>query len=595
MHTTIGRLSRRRLLYVWSGSLLAAITAAACSAAPPAGGGTPSGGAAPAAGATPIQAAPTPAQIVVAQSTGSAAPTAAPTAAPAVPTPAATAAAASAATARQKQLVVAVPNSAPTPWPYPRGAAVGGVLLYWSVWEGLYGLDNSDNPQWVPQLATAFSFSDAGKTFDFTMRPNVKWHNGDPVTADDAVWSLNTFMPKPYPAYAETFDAAEKIGENQVRIHLKKPDGSLVGMLAWQGWILPQKYFEKVGEDGFAKAPIGSGPYRLTNYVQDDYYEMEPFEGHWRGRPYFDRVTVRIVPEDATRIAMAQSGEADVIWGANPRLFEQNRDSAGLKGIAVAGGRISHYQITASAAEMWKIDDPALKPWTDERVRQAANYAINRPEMVKQLWLGQVTPVPAAIAPTVMQPAADIAPYEFDPQKAKDLLTQAGYPNGFQTFIVEPATPSYVLQREMAQAVANYLTQVGITTQVKFIENGKLTDMQNHRDQPENVMPLLYRALGAATRHPSNKGLELRCPADPTDEGTTCDPRINGKFVEGKAILDPQQSTAFYQTLDKTVHEAASEIFLWEDPDYFIMRRDVDWKIVGGTTYRYNLWTARRS
>jgi len=584
MRSTIGRLSRRRLLYVWTGSLVGGLTVAACGGR----GAVPAAGTAPVAGATPIAAAPTPAQIVVAQSTGSAGPTA-------VPTAGATAASTTADGARQRQLVIAVPNTAPASWPYPRGAAIGGVLLYWSVWESLYGLDNSDNPQWVPQLATSFGFSDAGKTFDFTLRPDVKWHNGDPVTADDVVWSLNTFMPKPYPAYAETFDAAEKIGDNQVRIHLKKPDGSLVGMLAWQGWILPQKYFEKVGEDGFAKAPIGSGPYRLTKYVQDDYYEMEPFDGHWRGRPYFDRVTVRIVPEDATRVAMGQSGEADVIWGANPRLFEQNRDAAGLKGIAVAGGRISHYQITASAAEKWKLDDPALKPWTDQRVRQAANYAINRNEMVKQLWLGQVTPVPGSIAPTVLQPAQDFAPYAYDPQKAKDLLAQAGYPNGFETFIVEPATPSYVLQREMAQAVANYLTQVGINAQVKFIENGKLTEMQSHRDQRENVMPLLYRALGAATRHPSNKGLELRCPPDPADEGTTCDPRIDGKFVEGKAILEPQKSTAFYQALDKTVHEAASEIFLWEDPDYFIMRRDVDWKIVGGTTYRYNLWTARRS
>ena len=320
---------------------------------------------------------------------------------------------------------------------------------------------------------------------------------------------------------------------------------------------------------------------------------MEAVDGHWRGRPFFDKVTVRIVPEDATRIAMVRSGEADVIWGANPRLFEQNKDVAGLKGIVVAGGRIAHYQIAAGAAEKWNLTDPALKPWTDVRVRQAANYAVNRDEMAKQLWLGHVKPVGGAIAPTVLQPASDLAPYPYDPAKAKALLAEAGYPDGFETFIVDQATPAYVLQREMSQAVANYLTQVGIKTQVKFIENGTLVDMQNHRDQ--NVMPLLFRALGAATRHPSNRGLDLHCPVDPTDEGYTCDPKVDGKFDEGKAILDPAQITDFYQKLDKTVHDTATEIFLWEDPDYFIMKNDVDWKIVGGTTYRYNLWAAKRT
>jgi peptide/nickel transport system substrate-binding protein len=444
----------------------------------------------------------------------------------------------------------------------------------------------------VPQLATSFTFSDEGKTFDFTLRPNVKWHNGDPVTADDVVWSLNKFLPQPYPVYAETWDHAEKLDDSHVRIHLKKPDGSLVGMLAWMGWVLPKSYFEKVGPEGFAKAPIGSGPYRLTEYVQDDHYVMEAIDGHWRGRPYFDKVTVRIVPEDATRVAMVKSGEADVIWGANPRLFVQTKDAAGLTGVAVAGGRISHYQINASAVEHWHQQDPAILPWAKQEVRQAANYAVNRAEMVKQLWLGQVTPVPGAIAPTVLQPAKDAAPYPYDPKKAKDLLTQAGYPNGFSTYIIEPATPSYVLQREMALAVANYLTQVGIKTEVKFVENGKLTDMTSHRDT--NVIPITYRALGAATRHPSNRGLDLHCPLDPTDEGMTCDPRIGTKFQDGKAILDPAKITEYYQNLDKTVHDVAPEIFLWEDPDYFIMRDDVDWKIVGGTTYRYNLWTAKR-
>jgi peptide/nickel transport system substrate-binding protein len=498
---------------------------------------------------------------------------------------------------RRETLEFIVPNFPQASWPYLRGAPVGGVTYYWSVWESLYQTDNSDPVEFVPALAVSSEISEDGLTFDFELRDDVLFHNGDPMTAEDVAWSINEFRMGVYAWYSQGFGdgEAEVTGEYSVRVNNEHPDHTLINNLAWQGWILPKNYWEEVGgEDGFAAAPIGTGPYQTVDFVPDDVVSMESFDDHWRGEePYFKKFNIRYVPEPSTSLVMLQSGEADVVWGSTPRTFEDAREEEGLKGIVVSGGRVTYYGMNQAQVVHWGLDDPRVVPFADKRVRQAANYAINREELAREMWLGHVTPQPSSISPSVLRPAEDLEPYPYDPDRARELLAEAGYPDGFDTLLVGWATGGYVLHQDMDQAIIAYLGDVGIRVELQLMETGARQEYWDGGDV--NVNPLDHRRRGATVRHPSTVGLDISCPVDPGDSAKFCHEDIERRMVEGRAILDVEEMREHYRELDRDIYEEAPWIFLWDDPDYFLMREEIDWKIVGGTNYRHLPWTARRS
>ena len=310
----------------------------------------------------------------------------------------------------------------------------------------------------TPSLAESWTVSPDLKTVEFKLRDGVKFHNGDPFTAEDVKFSFGRIKTK---SLREKVRDVEAVGANRVRFHLHEPWPDFItvyGTLAsGAGWIMPKKYFEQVGSDGFKKQPIGLGPYKVVSNTPGIELVMEAYEGYWRKVPHVKRLVFKSVPEATTRLAMLKRGEVDVAYLLDaPQAQEVKRDPS-LK-LAFSGGIGTFY---LDFLEQWD----QKSPWHDRRVRLAASHAIDRKALNEADTLG-ASKLNGNVVPRSFDFALPLEPHPYDPAKAKQLLAEAGYPNGFDAGDLHPWPP----YTPLGEATANYLAAVGIKTRVRAME-----------------------------------------------------------------------------------------------------------------------------
>ena len=246
-----------------------------------------------------------------------------------------------------------------------------------------------------------------------------------------------------------------------MRFHLHEPWPDFMTfygtIVSGAGWIVPKKYVEKVGDDGFKRAPVGLGPYKFVSHTPGVELVMEANEGYWRKMPSVKRLVFKSVPESTTRLAMLKRGEVDVAYLLEvPQAQEVKRDP-NLK-LAFSGGIATWY---LDFLDQW---DPK-SPWHDRRVRLAANYAIDRQALSDAETLGASKPAGNHV-PRTFEFALPIEPYPYDPTKAKQLLAEAGYPNGFDAGELHQLPPYFSL----GEAIVGYFQAVGIRTRMRPME-----------------------------------------------------------------------------------------------------------------------------
>jgi peptide/nickel transport system substrate-binding protein len=313
----------------------------------------------------------------------------------------------------------------------------------------------------TPSLAESWTESADGLVYEFTLRNNVTFHNGEPLTAADVVFSFQRYKGAGAKTYKEKVEAVEAIDPLHVRFRLREawPDFLLfLGTPATgAGWVVPKKYLEQVGDDGFKKHPIGAGPYKFVSHTPGVELVVEAYEGYWRKVPQVKRLVFKSVPEATTRLAMLKKGEADIVYTLPGELAEEVRRDAQLA-----------LQVNYPPTPFW-LDFPGKwnpkSPWHDRRVRLAANYAIDRQAINDAETLGY-SKLTGSIIPHRLPFALPLEPYPYDPAKAKQLLTEAGYASGFDAGEITPVPP----WTAMAEAVASYLGAVGIKTRVRMME-----------------------------------------------------------------------------------------------------------------------------
>jgi peptide/nickel transport system substrate-binding protein len=344
-------------------------------------------------------------------------------------------------------------------WFDPGQVAVVGGTPFWFC----YALHDAlvkpmpDNPMAL-SLAESWTVSDDQRMYVFKLREGLTFHNGDPFTAEDVKF---TFLRYKSNTLQEKVREVEIVDPYRVRFHLHQPWPDFMtyyGTLATgASWIVPKKYLEQVGDDGFRRHPIGLGPYKFVSHTPGVELVMEAVENYWRKVPHVKRLVFKSVPENTTRLAMLKKGEVDVAYDLDvPSAEEVKRDPKLL--LAFSGGIGSFY---LDFLEQW---DPK-SPWHDPRVRLAANYALDREALSEAERLG-ASPPAGSIIPRTFEFALPIEPYPYDPTKAKRLLTEAGYPNGFDAGELYPAPPYFSL----GEAVANYLGAVGIKARLRTME-----------------------------------------------------------------------------------------------------------------------------
>lgn len=351
-------------------------------------------------------------------------------------------------------------NMRPAPWQETVFGKGYMTLLY----DYLVGANPDGSLSTANGVAERWEMSADGRTWTFWLRQGIKFHDGSELTAEDVKWSLEMVTkPDSVAAFAARLRGA--IQEIQVTtpytlvIRTKEPAIFLAQDLSmsagYEGAILPKRYYEQVGADGFATKAVGSGPYKWLKSVTGSSLQLEAVDKHWaEGVPKFKTVTYRVVPEESTRIAMIQTGEADIVGISRERVAELA--ARGFKVFVKERGSV----MGCYFHQQWED-----VPVADKRVRQALNLAINREELAKFIFAGQaklVAMYPIGSFAVAAGADASLQPYPYNPEQAKQLLKEAGYPSGFETTIYSYAREDVPEMVRLVEALAGYAAKIGV-------------------------------------------------------------------------------------------------------------------------------------
>src|SRR5262247_1046703 len=272
----------------------------------------------------------------------------------------------------------------------------------------------------APCLAESWTMAADGLSYTFVLRPNVRFHNGEPVTAEDVKFSFERYRGASHQLMKNRVATVETPDGQHVRFRLKAPWPDFLTFYAaasGAGWIVPKRYVEQVGEAGFKKAPIGAGPYKFASFTPGLELVLEAFDQYWRKRPSVRRLVFRAIPDDTTRLAALKRGEVDIayaIWGA---LAEEVRRTPGL----TLKPTLVPTPFWIYFPEQWD----AKSPWHDRRVRLAVNYALDRQAIneAENLGFARIT---TSIIPATFDFFWSPPAYTHDVTRARQLLAEAG-------------------------------------------------------------------------------------------------------------------------------------------------------------------------
>ncbi|MBI2863943.1 MAG: ABC transporter substrate-binding protein [Chloroflexi bacterium] len=432
------------------------------------------------------------------------------------------------------------------------GAASDATQLGSSVFDQLIGADEKGGL--VPGIAERWEISPDGKTHTFYVRKGVKFHNGDDLTGADVKFTFDKYM-KPESATVQGASWRNAVASVDLKdpytvvMQMKVPQFELLPALERWGAIVPKKYMEEKGADYFAKNPIGSGPFKLVRYEQGIRIELEAVEGHWRVMPPFKNITLLSVPSEATKIAMLKTGELDIASITFDSI--DGVKSAGLHTKSWDGGQRTFMLL------FYDLDNPQKYAFGDVRNRKALMLGLNRKEIVDQLFKGQGYPVVAHAVdpngPYFDSSVLKVDPY--DPDQAKRLMAEAGYPNGFEVRIFDLLNRPAVLH-QINEAMAGYWRKIGVKAEVAPIESSAALAMISPKHKPEvwqsiystlvgtergfQAMPRTYhstQSFAKNLRNPTLDGLIEKVP-------TTADPAERKKLAVEAARLGQQEYNA---------------------------------------------------
>jgi peptide/nickel transport system substrate-binding protein len=343
----------------------------------------------------------------------------------------------------------------------------------------------------TPSLAESWTVSRDGLTYEFTLRKGVKFHNNDPVTAEDVKFSFERYKGSAAAVLKAKVREIQIVDPGRVRFHLKEPWPDFMTFYGTSasgaGWIVPKKYVEKVGDDGFKKAPIGAGPYRFVSFNPGVELVMEAFDGYWRKKPAVQRLVFRTITDEATRAAALKRGEVDIAYLFAGPVADDVQRTPGLRLVAPLLSGVFWLDFL----DQW---DPK-SPWSDKRVRQAASLAVDR-AAVNQAELLGLGKIHGNWIPPQFEFALALPPPAYDPARAKALLAEAGYPNGFEAGDFHPWPP----YNSMGEAVANYLQAIGIRSHIRTMERAAFLTAMREKKVKGVMINITGAAGNAATR-----------------------------------------------------------------------------------------------
>ena len=361
--------------------------------------------------------------------------------------------------------------------PHVSGNGVSNTITN-SMYETLVWFD--ENLELKPLLAKSWTVSDDGLDYTFVLNEGIKFHDGEPFNAESIVANYERAKSDSSLRLASQtamWDSVTVDSEYQVTIHLKEPNNTFLNKLA-QVRIVSPKAIKELGKDGLAKQSAGTGPFILSERVDGGYTKMVRNENYWQDGPKVDTLTWRVVPEDGARVAMLQTGEADIISPLPAIQVDKLKDDASLD-VLNLGGLTYRY---ATLNKNYTLAD-GRKPLDDVRVRQAMNYAFDSEAYTQVVFQGYAS-VPTSLFASSVPYYAEQTPYTADVEKAKSLMSEAGYSDGFPINIWVDNT---TIEMQGAEFLKQQLAQINIDVNVVPMESTTIADMTSAPEDKTEV------------------------------------------------------------------------------------------------------------
>ena len=311
----------------------------------------------------------------------------------------------------------------------------------------------------TPALAVSWTLSNDKKTWTFKLRPNVKFHDGTPFNAAAVKFTFDRLVDKatgsPRASTLAAVSEVKVVDDMTVAIVTKEPFAPLLSQLsAYNASIMSPTQVKNVGMD-VRKAPSGTGPFKFKSWQPGEKIILTRNDDYWGGKPHLEGLEIRAVPEDSARVLQLLGGEVDVISGVPTVMLKRLESTPAVKVMRKTGYRTIYLGMNVS-----------MPPFNDLRVRQAVAYAINKPALVSGVLSGVGTLGGSYESPVIENSAQDLKPYPYDKAKARELLKEAGLPNGFSADFYVP-TGLYTMDRPLGEAIQAQLAEVGIKANIK--------------------------------------------------------------------------------------------------------------------------------
>jgi ABC-type transport system substrate-binding protein len=443
---------------------------------------------------------------------------------------------------------------------------VEGLMMKQLMYNGLVALDR--NFMIVPGLAESWDISDDGLEYTFYIRKGVKFHNGRALTTDDIKWTYEKYLdPDTGYLYKGDFDPIQEIDvidDYTIKLSIGKPNAAFLAGIASGIKPIMAKEMYKVGEDGLLELikPIGTGPYRYVEWAQQEHFILEAFDDYWAGAPNVKKITFKIVPDETVRLTALATGELDIIRTppTNDLIeFIQNPTDEGYALGVMEGTQFLSYNLTLNTVE---------GPFTDKRVRLAVMYAVDRDAYPKIITKGLAHnahgswPAGNVWESKVEPPARDL-------EKAKQLLAEAGYPDGLEISVLTANVADVDKVAEIAQA---QLAQIGMKLNVDVVEVGRYFDRESKMDwdmktgaHSLSIDPVLLWNLVLRTESPAWWWM-----------GNYGDAEMDALLDEGELETDLAKRQEIYRRVYKKMQDDAGMIWLHNYPITYGYRTDLE-------------------
>jgi peptide/nickel transport system substrate-binding protein len=397
-------------------------------------------------------------------------------------------------------------------------------------------------------------------TWKFTLVKGATFHNGEPINAAAVKFSFDRLMSdslkSPHKGKLNLFKGVEVIDDRTFTMSTSQPYAPGLYMLAQYLFVVPPEYIKKVGDAEYNLHPVGSGPYKLDKWEKGQEIDLSAYDKYYGPKPAYKKLVFKGVPEEASRIASLLTGEADVISGVPVQQRKKIVDS-GKAYLTDQMGSMNYLGLNTYE-----------KPFSDVRVRQAVNYAVNRPLINKALFNNKAILCAGPISPRTFGADKSLKPYPYDPAKAKKLLAEAGYPNGFETRL---AYGTYMPQiQEQAEVIASDLAKVGIKVTLEPYERAVMWDRYKKKmhqmyiyfwddaPEPDRYMYSLFNSKSRDYYYKNEK--------------------VDALLDKGRSTMDPVARAKVYNEIDRVLYQDAPWVYLYVIPEVYGVANSVIYK-----------------